>query len=882
MPSEPWIPFEKAVAEERRDIGIDPSGQPASALCISGGGIRSATFGLGALQGLADAGVLECFDYLSTVSGGGYIGAWLTAWKHRERGLKNVVPRLQKSAPKTETGQIDPIGHLRSYNSYLSPRAGLLSADVWTLVATVSRNMALNWLVLIPLLMVVLMLPRLVLSLSLLHNFYPGVIPEWAAAPLGLISAALMATAVVNAMRYLPGVGAKDHTDHDFLRHCLAPLVVSSLGFMTYDSWFDPSNYDDPTAKLWEMLAWIASSFFIGWTTYLLFWANEGRRDTRDQKKKGRRLQLLSGPMTIAVILLGVGTTVGAWLLVTKVYTEPSWPVYVTVGPPLLLLAFLGAGGIFVGLTSRFLSDEDREWLSRGTAWVLLSVIGWIGVCGLVLIVPTWVIQWGRHLSTLAKSSIAAADGVVGGICSLAGYATRYLPENSRTVSKAGWKRTLTSVVANLAAPVFLASLFVGISILTDWILGYMDSLLGYKNPYNSWINPADFVDYTTPAAILATCLVLGAIGLAAGWFVDINRFSLHAMYRSRLIRAYLGASNKTSPANHFIGFNENDNVFMSQLDSKLRPFHIVNITLNLTGGKNLAWQQRKAESFTVSPLHAGSFGLGYRPSGQYAGRNGISLGSAITISGAAASPNMGYHSTGAISFIMMLFNARLGAWLGNPGHAGEKTWKDDGPKFAIRSLVKEAFGLTDDSSPYVYLSDGGHFENLGLYEMIRRGVTRIVVLDSGCDPKFVYEDLGNALRKIRIDTGVTIEFEDEHIELLRQNKKRCAIAKIRYSDADSTAKDGLLLYIKPMMTGNEPPDVASYHASYADFPHESTANQWYNESQTESYRMLGVHTLQEICSGWQKERTGDGLDGLFRHVETEYLGRKAWRAGAS
>ena len=85
----------------------------------------------------------------------------------------------------------------------------------------------------------------------------------------------------------------------------------------------------------------------------------------------------------------------------------------------------------------------------------------------------------------------------------------------------------------------------------------------------------------------------------------------------------------------------------------------------------------------------------------------------------------------------MTLLNARLGAWLGNPGSAGNRTWRQSGPRTAIGSLVKEAFGLTTNTNEYVYLSDGGHFENLALYKMVLRRCRHIVVLDSGCDAQF-------------------------------------------------------------------------------------------------------------------------------------------------
>jgi hypothetical protein len=184
-------------------------------------------------------------------------------------------------------------------------------------------------------------------------------------------------------------------------------------------------------------------------------------------------------------------------------------------------------------------------------------------------------------------------------------------------------------------------------------------------------------------------------------------------------------------------------------------------------------------------------------------------------------------------------------------------------------SLVREGFGLTNNRSPYVYLSDGGHFENLGLYEMILRRCRYIVVLDSGCDPKFTYEDLGNALRKIRIDLNIPIEFDEPLINGLRGLKKRAAVARIDYPAVDGpSVQTGYILYFKPMVLRNESPDVLSYHAGCGAFPHESTSDQWYTESQTESYRMLGWHTVQEATAGFK----GGEFEDLFRHVAATYL----------
>ena len=167
-----------------------------------------------------------------------------------------------------------------------------------------------------------------------------------------------------------------------------------------------------------------------------------------------------------------------------------------------------------------------------------------------------------------------------------------------------------------------------------------------------------------------------------------------------------------------------------------------------------------------------------------------------------------------------------------------------------------------------VYLSDGGHFENLEIYEMVRRRCRFIVVSDAGCDEEFTFEDLGNALRKIRIDMKIPVDFDDGSFQSVREKSQRCAIARIRYSLVDETEKDGYLLYIKPMMRGNEPPDVVSYQTNHKAFPHQSTADQFFDESQTESYRMLGLHTVNEICEGWIQE--GE-IPGLITHIIAVY-----------
>jgi hypothetical protein len=216
----------------------------------------------------------------------------------------------------------------------------------------------------------------------------------------------------------------------------------------------------------------------------------------------------------------------------------------------------------------------------------------------------------------------------------------------------------------------------------------------------------------------------------------------------------------------------------------------------------------------------------------------------------------------------MSLFNVRLGWWLGNPRHA---TAKEPGPNFAATPLLYETFGLTDDKNKWVYLSDGGHFDNLGLYEMIVRRCRRIVVLDSGADADYQFDDLGNAIRKIRADLGVPIDFERTlRIGKLAEKKadrRYCALFRIRYSGktgAHLDALDGTLLYIKPAVHGGEPMDIYHYHATNSTFPHQTTADQFFSESQFESYRALGFHQIDAIVDG----AAVPDIESLFARAE--------------
>jgi hypothetical protein len=867
------LSFSQVLEQEQR-AAFGGDALQRSALCISGGGIRSATFGLGALQALAELGILEHFDYLSTVSGGGYIGSWLTSWKQRWNGLKtpkqidsagtttNVIRELAPCTICATTGP-DPIQHLREYNNYLSPKLGFFSADTWTLVATVSRNMLLNWLVFIPLLLCALTLPRIVLAIARLgetYTWYPHEAQSWfnnMHYVLPVLGGLFFAAGIFNLLRYLPGIGRQNHTQGQFLKYCFGFIFLAALSLLTIDAWFTGGDQSGPTSlTFWQLFFCIAIPGALGYLAYgLVYWRTLQKKfrelDAKKNIRKWPRTKWVLG-LVIAAALTSFSIAGGAWLLISEQFRNLQWSTYVTFAMPLLFLSFGLAVTVFVGFTSRVLEDEDREWLARAGAWAILCMVCWAGLSTITLLAPTLLFSLHKKLD-----SALAAGGVLSGLVSvITGLSSKTKIDPGRGGPSQSRSSFLLDIAGRIAAPLFILFFLTCLAILTNWILWKSGRVAV------NWLNHPALLEHTrTEDAILFAVLCLSFSWLMAK-FIDINKFSLQAMYRDRIIRAYLGASNDKPEINKFTGFDRNDNLPMKDLSPSLKPFHVVNVTLNLVAGERLAWQQRRAAAFTFSSLHSGCADLGYRPSAGYGGQGGMSLGTAVAISGAAASPNMGYHSSPALTFIMTLFNARLGSWLGNPKH---KRWADEGPRSAFDSIIREAFGLTNESSPYVYLSDGGHFENLGLYEMVRRHCRYILVLDSACDSDYAYEDLGNALRKIRIDMKIPIEFITPLPLPGQQPKKRCAVANILYKEVDAQLENGYLIYIKPAMLQTEPSDVAAYQAANVTFPHESTANQWFNESQTESYRMLGLHSIKEIFGSWNDRQQFEELVQVAR-----------------
>lgn len=363
------------------------------------------------------------------------------------------------------------------------------------------------------------------------------------------------------------------------------------------------------------------------------------------------------------------------------------------------------------------------------------------------------------------------------------------------------------------------------------WLAGRM--VLGQPVPLPIIGVPA--VDWAV--IYVAGGVVLGLLTMA----VNLNITSPHRFYRDRISRAYIFRQ-----ADNGNDIQSRDDVKLSTLQHPdfRAPYPIINATLNVSaagGGKHLAEMVRHGEVFTFSKLYIGAPSTGFRPTTEMEARDPyVNLATAVAISGAAASPNMGQIDLPELRMLMTLLNVRLGYWLPNPAKTGT------GRMDALKLLRTEMAGTVSSKGAFVNVSDGGHVENLGVYALIQRQCRLIIASDAEADGDCDLPALTNLIRMIRIDMGLFLTFEANDIKALKEGKRHFLVGRIYYSDD----RQGLLLYLKASLTGDEDPSVLAYKKECAAFPHESTADQFFSEQQFEAYRWLGYHVANKAVAG--------------------------------
>src|SRR4051812_10708820 len=750
-----------AFDEERRELrkrpAPDPGGDDRIGLAFSGGGIRSATFGLGVLEALKQRGLLTRVHYLSTVSGGGYIGAWLSASCRRHSNWLDPLADWSAS-----------VAHLRRYSNYLSPKVGFFSADTWSMFTVWIRNTLLVQITVVLAIACALMLPRPLLELFQ-HWPMAGNL-RWLSIALFLLGVAGIAgnQVAVNSRAAVPLLQAKSWPVGLLgAAACVAIAWVygAYLGFDPFHGgqvnylqaapiaallvlaafWLQPAAValigslwrgDDPPRQInytqgWAQAVVVLPMMATGFLVAAILWGESQAvtgdhigLDTFSTFGQFFTTAWLYWPFPLSVVFVslwllsfcsvtsrkdwkGLAAAFGApfvavpvlhALLCVMMLVLHTWAADPATGlarafvwgPPFVIYAFAITVIMLIGMMGRQSSESAREWWSRLGAWLGIYGMAWMIVAVAAVYGPAWV-YW--VVRAHPWTSMSAAGGWVGTV--LGGL---FAGRSSATTGAGGPNRKSRSkameVVAAVAPFVFIGGLLIGVATVLDRIISI--------NSGQSWL--AIGGAHTDLSPFLTTSLVVYGACLAAllvmAARVDINEFSLNAFYRSRLVRCYLGATRfgprERQPQN-FTGFDEGDDLELTELSrdrGSCGPFHIINCALNLGGSSDLALHTRHSASFTLTPLHCGSnyesrdqagvtSALGYVPTARYGGRFGTpTLGQAISVSGAAASPNMGYHTSPVVSFLLTVFNLRLGWWFPSPK---ESAIEFPSPHFSLR-----------------------------------------------------------------------------------------------------------------------------------------------------------------------------------------------------
>ena len=683
-------------------------------LALSGGGIRSSTINLGIVQVLHRVGLFKCLDYLSTVSGGGYVGSSLSACYSPPLPPGPASPRAMPLTDETpdEVDAKFPYQHtpgspeppafvqLRDFSNFLVPRGFI---DYLRFPVLLIRGVLINFLVMLP----------WIIGAALLSAWFMSGDP---AAPAGSPELGWRWTA---AFRDALPAQLSSLGRYPFTLVCTTIFVALAVLF--------------PIARRFER-------------------PSEGHDMLRRFRNYYERLMVV---------------VLSACALAFVIDVQPyAIRTFVRLGDggaqPGLVGALASASALLASFGKVFMQDAARL-LSR----VALYLIALLGLAAF----------WAIYLALCAN----------------------LLP-------------------APVAAPA-------GTLLPDVWV--WSMSLLGV------------LIFYTL--------------------FVDANGLSLHNFYRDRIAKAFLfrvdDAKNDVQPLL---------DLPLTQLSPTLGPLHVVNATLNTREFPEQFRKGRHAEPFFLSPLFTGSRLTGYCQTSELEKRQGdVTLSTAVTTSGAAFSPNMGQQTSLPLRFIAAVLNLRLGYWLLNPRNAKPSATLRQrlSSQFRVGVIryLQELFGWLSYRSDFVYLSDGGHIDNLGLYELVRRQCRFIVAGDGEADPHYTFHALTEAMRLIRVDFGVQIEMDG--LDEIRSGEQQFARGTIHYPGG----RRGYFIYLKSSLLGDDMIEatvspggyissplrrdvrhfdelgfIAQYKSRHPMFPHESTADQFFDEKQFESYRSLG------------------------------------------
>ncbi|MBZ9655301.1 patatin-like phospholipase family protein [Phyllobacterium lublinensis] len=827
----------QAITERRQALGISviPSfGESRSipreifGVALSGGGVRSACFCLGALQALDRYKLIPRIDYLSTVSGGGYIGASMVSALTRSNGEFPFAVAEQENGDVRDN---EPVSHIRDHSRYLAPK-GL--SDLLLTVAVVLRGLAVNLL---------------------------------------LVLSVLFPLATLTILANPSGFHLRHNILYDLARYFEPPAGWKAEPLTSgYDYLRDPFLLTKATGVLLVL-------FLIVWglrRSYLERHSIQRPQRISEPRSRWTRAAALLLVLFLLVVIIEVQSRVLARIIDWYTQAGPSGTSIVSFGG--VLMTIIASTALFherlVSLIQKALSNPTIG--ARIQAWSakLALYAAALALPALIYLLFLTLCVWGiaTAAGTYPLAPSALADPGIGlaryvGLALLISFAIWLVLLLTRPTGReifSSMRATLFEHGWRSLAAIVLTLMFV--SALTA-------TAIATRAPGTSWF-------------MLYNYLAISAfITFLAMNFAE-NANALHRLYRDRLNIAFRLGKGRLGIASLPLG----------ELGTK-SPYLLVNGTLNVrrstprkrrgstspepatdsdggTGANTLpstdpAKRGRNAEFFLFSKGFVGSDATGYASTeAMTANEPQLDLATAAAISGAAVSSSMGRVGARILSPTLALLNLRLGYWLRNPRYVDDAqgpapqdaaqpaarvkaSWYD----FFRFYLAAEAFGILRSDSSRIFVSDGGHIDNSGLYQLLKRKCQMIMVIDAEADPAMNFGALVDVQRFARIDLGIRIAIDWEAMRnaMLKRSADRAkrippddeahcqhfAVGKIIY---DQAGTEGILVYVKASVTGDEPDYVLDYERRYPLFPHESTGDQFFSEEQMEAYRSLGFH----------------------------------------
>ena len=779
-------------AEGEDEVGqkqtyLDSGVFPTAGIALSGGGIRSAAFCTGVIQAFGVHRCFGVFDYISSVSGGGYIASNVSLNMHHSGELVLLGPKGEKK----DSAAMEVIRHNADYLKMNEIPNVLLNAGIYL------RGFVAN-------LFSVLSLLLFLAAITLLANqTYKSLgQPDF----LGFEFSEVRGACTLGSYH---------------LGGCVS-TVLSNLGVM-------PITLVILSILLFGNLVWALR-------------VSAGTAEGGGIRTPWRWFPIILLPLFMVV----------AWLEFQPSAVQNMFAKPYVQGPPVTACAANelqtsctdGKGGLLpVGsncpqsnLVMRCKPKEvaAASGLAGSTGAAIANLFNWLKVLAapLLAIVPFF----SNQLSELFKQ------------------------EEVKSTWQSLLKRSFSRMVVLATGIAFMLLLWLCYLYLVYWgvnthgmafeehlaVPSAVTSVLGWWHP-----SPAGLL-YLYASLVLVFCSIV----------MSANGNSLHRLYRDRLGNAFCFVMNKDGPV-------AADKVKLSTLENN-RPIHLINAAVNLQNSRSVKSRGRKADFFLFSPRWIGSDATGYAETTAMENlpRNlgeDIDVATAVAISGAAVSSNMGNQSMKPIAPLLVFLNLRLGHWFPNP----RLTQDMNALRPNVLYPVYEALGLLHENRDRVYLTDGGHIENLGLYELLRRRCRLIVVVDAEADAAMQFTSFVKLQQFARIDLGVRIELPWSEIaattkaamtgKVGAKSGPHCAVGTISYDNGGT----GVLVYIKASVTGDENDYVREYNRRNETFPHESTGDQFFSEEQFEVYRALGFHAVDSTLSGDAVVQSSKGIEKL-------------------